>query len=428
MNILAARFADTPAMVAPHMANWASECLRGMEQMKGYSELMADCTVGQGDSYWFDDDDWRAAFRPYQVMGNTLLIPVKGMMLHDFPWQIGSMATGYTYIAKALERGLTDPNVERIALVINSGGGEVAGNFDLVDRIHAASKQKPMVALVNEHAYSAAYSIASAAGRVVVPRTGGVGSIGVVTSHIDASQALDKMGYKITFIHAGKHKVEGNSYEPLAAEVKNRMQARIDGLYNVFTSTVARNLAISEEVVRGTEALTYSAEEAIEIGLAHEVSSFDEALAAFAGGTNATVIEEVTMDHDTEKTQAAHAAELAAARAEGTKTGAQAERTRIQGILALDEAATRRTQAFNIAMKTELSVEDAKELLASFPEEKVEAAAPATKTTQAAAFEQAMAETPNPEVGASGGQAPAQMSTVDQIMADYRAFTGETKH
>ena len=70
----------------------------------------------------------------------------------------------------------------------------VAGNFDLVDRIFAARGVKPIRAYAAESAYSAAYSIASAADDITVSRTGGVGSIGVVTVHADYSQALDAGG------------------------------------------------------------------------------------------------------------------------------------------------------------------------------------------------------------------------------------------
>src|SRR5690625_5958075 len=135
--------------------------------------------------------------------------------------------TGNTYIRKAFERGMADPDVARIAIVINSGGGEVAGNFDLVDTIRGYRGQKPIEAFVDEHAYSAAFSLESAADRIHVPRTGGVGSVGVVTAHIDVSEALQKQGVKFEFIHAGKHKVEGNSYEPLSAEARNQMQTQI---------------------------------------------------------------------------------------------------------------------------------------------------------------------------------------------------------
>ncbi len=67
--------------------------------------------------------------------------------------------------------------VKGIAFVIDSPGGHVAGNFDLVDKIFAARDVKPIRAFAAENAYSAAYSIASAAQSITVARTGGVGSI-----------------------------------------------------------------------------------------------------------------------------------------------------------------------------------------------------------------------------------------------------------
>ena len=136
-----------------------------------------------------------------------------------------------------------------------------------------------------ESAYSAGYSIASAADRIVVSRTGGVGSIGgVVTSHTDRSAALAAAGLKITFIHAGKHKVDGNAAEPLSSGARARIQARIDGLMAIFVAAVVRNRSLSEEAVRATEALTFTATAAVENGLADEIGSLDEAVSAFVGG------------------------------------------------------------------------------------------------------------------------------------------------
>src|SRR5690606_35412971 len=106
----------------------------------------------------------------------------------------------------------------------------------------------------------------------------GVGSIGVVTSHVDMSKMMDDIGYKITFIHAGKHKVDGNSYESLKPEVKERIQARINELYDVFVATVARNRGLDEQAVRDTEALTFSPSEAMSKGLADSVGPLDDAV------------------------------------------------------------------------------------------------------------------------------------------------------
>lgn len=282
-NSFLARFVSAPAMLAPLMLDRFRACLDiASVEWSRFQERDAQVPAQMEDGFWYAAGDWRAQFRPYVVKDGVLHIPVKGVLLNDFPFAFGAWATGYEYIWRAFQRGLEDGNVRAIALVEDSPGGEVAGNFDLVDRIFAARGQKPIRAFAAESAYSAAYSIASAADQITVTRTGGVGSIGVVTMHIDVSKALDDDGYKITFIHAGKHKVDGNAYEPLPDEVKARIQARIDGLYDLFVATVARNRGLEESAVRSTEALTYSASEALSVRLADNIGSLDDALAAFA--------------------------------------------------------------------------------------------------------------------------------------------------
>ena len=395
-----ARFSNSPVMVSADRADWMSNCLNMLaDEMPKLKEAMSD-------DYWPEEDSWASTVKPYKVENGTLTIPIRGVLLHDFAYQAWDYATGYTYIQKAWERGMADPAVQRIALRINSGGGEVAGNFDMVDRMFA-TKEKPVHAFVDEHAYSAAFSIASLADRIIVPRTGGVGSVGVVTAHADRSKAMDENGVKITFIFAGDHKVDGNPYEPLPEDVKNRMQARINGLYDIFVSTVARNLGIGEDAVRATQALTYSAEEAISVGFAHEIRAIDEALASFGGRFQ--TIGEVTMSQEVDQTA------LETARAEGRKEGASAERERIQGILACDESKNRRELAFHLSMNTDLTVDAAKAILAAAPEK----SAPEAKAN---AFEAAMANG-NPEINPGGEQAH-EPSAAQKLVADYKAYTG----
>lgn len=423
-KLLAARFANVPVLAAEGRAEWFGECLTGasteLSNIRTQENIQA--AVMQ-DDFWYAADSWYAQFRPYKVENGTLSIPIKGVLLHDFGYQLFDWATGYTYIRKAFERGMNDPDVKRIALMISSGGGEVAGNFDLVDAMFARKGEKPIHAFVNEHAYSAAFSIASVADTIYMPRTGGVGSVGVVTAHADYSEMYKDIGIKIQFIYAGEHKVDGNPYEPLPESVKNRMQARIEGLYDIFAKTVARNLGISEEAVRATQALTYSADEAVEIGFAHEVRPIDEALAAFHGGSTVTA-GDITMSKQEQQTPSAITqADLDAARAEGRKEGASAERERIQGILASDEAQNRRELGFHLSMNTEMTVEAAKGILAASPEKPEQAAAAAAPAAPGADFAAAM-QNGNPEIGGEGGEGVEQVSAGDQLIRDYQNATG----
>ncbi|XAZ24029.1 S49 family peptidase [Sinorhizobium sp. B11] len=280
-NALLATFHDMPAMVNPGMQAMFEAFLRSAQTTLTQIETPKG-KVAMQDDFWPAPDSWLAAYRPYVVKDGILMIPVKGVLLFGVGYAIGDYATGYVYITKALERGLADPNVKGIALIVDSPGGHVAGNFDLADKIFAARVQKPIHAFAAENAYSAAYSIASACKTVTVARTGGVGSIGVVTIHLDVSKAMDNAGLKVTFIHYGQHKVDGNGYQALPADVRDRIQARIDGFGELFVSTVARNRKLDAQAVRDTEALTFGADEALALGLADKIGTIDDAAVNFA--------------------------------------------------------------------------------------------------------------------------------------------------
>lgn len=428
-NPLAARFAsNTPVMMSADKADWLNQALphisAGMNKINDRMSVDAVEFMAH-DDFWPSSDSWLSMFRPYNVAQGTLTIPIKGMLLHDFGFALGSWATGYTYIVKAFERGMADPEVERIALLMDSPGGEVAGCFDAVDRVFAMRGEKPFRAFVNEMAYSAAFAWASVADKITMTRTAGVGSVGVVTAHVDVSGAMDKMGYKIEFIHAGKHKVDGNPYEGLSAPVKARIQKRIDSMHNIFVSTTARNLGVAESVVRDTEAQTYGAEEALSIGFAHEIGPFDEALAAFSGEPDQPAgDDEMPKPNDQEQATTFSQADLDTARAdgkaEGMKEGATAERERVQGILGCDAAKNRPAMSFHLALKTQQTVDEATALLAVSPEEKPEAAAPAA-TVPGASFDAAMSEG-NPNLGAGGEE--QEQTSAEATLSEFRAVTG----
>ena len=62
--------------------------------------------------------------------------------------------------------------------------------FRDADAIRAARASKPVWAFVAESALSAGYALASQADRIILPRTGEVGSIGVLLVHADFSGRL----------------------------------------------------------------------------------------------------------------------------------------------------------------------------------------------------------------------------------------------
>lgn len=226
---------------------------------------------------------------PFAMVDGVAVIEVSGVLVHRGAW-IGQSSgqTSYEGIAAQLGAAALDPGVRGIALEIDSFGGEVAGVFDLADAIRAARSTKPVWAFVAEHAFSAGYALASQADRIILPRTGAVGSIGVVVMHADLSGQLSDAGVIVTLIHSGAHKVDGNPYAPLPDPVRTRIQAEIDSIRTLFAQTVAagRGRRLTAEAALATEAECFRGAEAVAAGLADEISDAASAFAAFAAAVN----------------------------------------------------------------------------------------------------------------------------------------------
>jgi len=290
---IAARAFNTPLLVEPSKAmaflsglgprvlGRRVEMANGGDGLEGTIVPPARASILAGGML----DDYRQHGEvPYPVVEGIAVIEISGVLIHRGAW-IGQSSgqTSYEGIAAQIEAAASDPTVRGVALEIDSFGGEVAGVFDLADRIRALRRDKPVWAFVAEHAFSAGYALASQADRILLPRTGAVGSIGVVVMHADLSGQLDQDGVRVTLIHSGSHKVDGNPYEPLPADIRDDIQREIDVLRFLFAETVAAGRAgrLSQEAALATEAATYRGADAIASGLADEVTDLARGFAAF---------------------------------------------------------------------------------------------------------------------------------------------------
>ncbi|RFB73829.1 MULTISPECIES: S49 family peptidase [unclassified Herbaspirillum] len=211
--------------------------------------------------------------------GGVSILSVAGTLVHRASGlDAMSGLTSYASLSAQFDAMLNSSQVSHIVLDLNSPGGSVNGAFDFADEIYNARGTKPITAIVDESAYSAAYVIASAADEIVLPRTGGVGSIGVVAAHMDRSAANERDGIKVTYVYAGARKADGNPHEPLSAEAQSGLQAEVDRVYELFVETVARNRGLSVDAVRATEAAVYRGPGAVDAKLADRISPAKDAL------------------------------------------------------------------------------------------------------------------------------------------------------
>jgi signal peptide peptidase SppA len=144
---------------------------------------------------------------------------------------------------------------------------------------------KPIVAVANSMAASAAFWIASAADQVSVTPSGQVGSIGVFAAHEDISGRLEAEGINVTLVHAGKFKVEGNPFEPLTEEAEAHIQGRVDATFQKFIGAVAAGRGITAATVEKDfgQGRLVDADEALAAGMVDRIETLEQAIDRMRG-------------------------------------------------------------------------------------------------------------------------------------------------
>jgi ClpP class serine protease len=287
---LAQRLFNTPLAIHPRKAEVVMAALAERLGITQLVRLDGQCVAPSTLAFYDDDDEGFTASKRtvrtddgYDLIGPVARIPISGTLVH----KLGSLRpssgmTGYDGIRQSFLSAITDDDVKAVMLDIDSGGGEVAGCFDLVDEIYAWRGSKPIWSILTESAYSAAYVLASGADKVVTPRTGGTGSNATICMRADLSEALTKAGVKVTFItsEGADRKTDLRAEVALTDDAFAAIKAEVDAMGDLLHDTVGRNRGIAASAVRGQKAATYMGAAGIEAGLADAVMSPDAAFRA----------------------------------------------------------------------------------------------------------------------------------------------------
>jgi signal peptide peptidase SppA len=199
-----------------------------------------------------------------------------------------SGATSIEKLQSDFRQMLIDDTIKSIVLNIDSPGGMSDLIMEMGDEIFSARGQKPIVAVANTTAASAAYWLGSQAEKFYVTPSGQVGSVGVYTVHQDKSAQQEKEGISTTMISAGKYKVEGSPFGPLSDDAKEHMQERVNETYNEFVSAVARGRGTSEEVVKEAygDGRTYRAKTALAMNMVDGIQTLDSVVGGMSEYSN----------------------------------------------------------------------------------------------------------------------------------------------
>lgn len=356
--------------------------------------------------------------KPFAFSSGIAIIPVHGTLINRFGYSWGYV-TGYNFIRQQVAMAGQDPDVMGIVFDMNSYGGEAAGCFECSADIKRLAGGKPTLSVIDSNCYSACYAMAAGTDKIVMTPSGGAGSIGVVAMHVSYEKMLADAGIKVSFIFAGDHKVDGNPYEDLSAEVKADIKKGIDIAYDAFVGLVASGRPMDEKAVRATQARIYRAEDAKAAGLIDAVATPQSAVQAFLVGLTGSNLQprkkESAMTEATKPgaDNKATPEELATAQSEART----AERARVSGIQGSDEAKDRSALANHLAFNTSMSVADAKAILAAAPQE---TAAPVAAGNP---LKEAMDAGKHPNVGAdtTGAAGDDKLNAAAGILAAAKA-------
>jgi len=219
--------------------------------------------------------------------GSVAVIPVTGFLTQKpslFSMIFGG--TSVEAVAAEVAAGMRDSSVSAIVLAVDSPGGSVHGVPEAAAKIRAARGPKPLFAVADPFAASAAYWIAAQADEVIGVPSSITGSIGVILAHSDLSGALEQAGIKVSLIRSGPNKDRSHPAEPLDDEARAELQGKVDYFARMFEADVAKGRRVSVEKVRSDfgEGLTFTADAASKVGLVDRVATLEEVIGQAARG------------------------------------------------------------------------------------------------------------------------------------------------
>lgn len=270
---------NQPLLVTPDMLDlgvrWANQAM---------SLNIVNIGAVAGPQMWDDDGIDRLAMQEEQrrsAIASTGIevIPVSGVLVsRGSHISMCETMTSYESLRAQIRQAVADPMVERVVLDIDSPGGSAVGAFELAADIRAMAQQKPITGIVNYMAYSGGYLIGSACSELVVSQTSGVGSIGVIASHMDRSKQEEGMGVKVTTVYAGAHKNDLSPHEPLTEQSLKYLNDVVQESYQLFVNAVADYRGLSVQQVIATEAGLFRGQQGIAAGLADRLQSPQDAV------------------------------------------------------------------------------------------------------------------------------------------------------
>lgn len=225
-----------------------------------------------------DSEEDENEFNPfYSVVNGTAVFRVDGPLISTSSWMTRWLGyTSYEDVREGMMMAARDPQVSDVLMLIGSPGGSVFGITDAAEIIRKVDAAKPVYAYSNKNMCSGAYWLGATARKLFTSAEAEIGSIGVIMTHFSYEKQIEENGVKVTVIKSAEMKAIGGPYKDLTDKEVAHIQEQVDQYDNLFKTHVqSERPGVKFSAMNGA---TYIGAEAVKVGLADAVMSYDEVM------------------------------------------------------------------------------------------------------------------------------------------------------
>jgi len=198
-----------------------------------------------------------------RMVSDTVIIPVHGTLVaHPEDIAMSECGCAMESLNEAIDLAERDPAITTVIYDFRTPGGTVTLIPETGNKIY--NSRKKTIAFTDSECCSGGIWLAAQCQRFYATQSSRVGSVGVYTLSMDYTKALKMEGVQINAVSAGKYKLLGAYWKPLADDERAIMQKRVDKIYAQFKDAMESHRVVQDE--NFGNGLVFDGDEAAEIG------------------------------------------------------------------------------------------------------------------------------------------------------------------